>query len=85
MEIDPRLVRDEDFRKAMGLPEEVSKMKRPVVRVIKSVYGSNRGAYDLGQKIRLEMNKIGWKEDKDVKTTSLIGTNYSNSITPPAM
>ena len=68
VEIDPRVVRDEDFRTAMGLPDKVKKIYRPVVKVIKSVYGSTRGAYDLGRKIRQEMRSLGWMEDKDVET-----------------
>jgi hypothetical protein len=67
-EIDPKVIGDDEFREAMGFDIDAKHIVRPVARVMKSIYGTDRGAYDLGQKVREEMKAENWIEDKDIET-----------------
>ena len=69
MEIDRRILGRPELRNVLGIPDDIlQKFKEPVFRVIKSIYGTDRGAADLGIHIREKLEKLGWVEDKDVET-----------------
>lgn len=75
LELDHKILNKREFRDILGIPESVTDMIRPVFRVIKSIYGTDRGAADLGKHVRESIDDLEWEEDKDIEPNLFTHTN----------